>query len=548
MLISKFNKMIRNKVLWGFFAVIVCLSFVGVSFLNSAGSTQRQNNVGTINEEEISYKEFNKARLFELGFRSTSRLSDSEIEALDKATWKRLATLRYAKTLGIICTRQEIDSVVLSDPRFQTNGAFDQAQYEASVQQELGITTDILEEYMAQEIILNRMMALAGTMVLTPPSELQQKIQRLTDVVTADYAFINNKIKVKSVKLSDEEAVEYFEENIDLFKIPEKMNVKYVQFPIADFTSQVSVTEADVLDYYESNISDYSSRDTNDVLVTVELADVKDEIKATLLWDEAGYQARDAATEFVMDLMPDRDGVATPLGDALKANQLNIATSEFFSAFENVEGVDAGYDFNRAAFDLVPADPERRISDAIVGSSNVYVMIANEKMESRLPSFEEAEKDVVPYAKSRKASLAFDRKCSELREEVIEQLAKGKSFKKVLSSEKIEVFSSEPFSVYSDITNQIEHSEIIVPAVIALDKGEISDLIPAEDGYILISLTSREPGDLLSAELLKPQLVSAVSRYRSSVLYYELQDELLAKTVSVIDSADEDMEEEDEDE
>jgi hypothetical protein len=543
MLITKFNKLIRNKLVWGFFAIIVCLSFVGVSFLSNSGKEQRTNNVGTINGEEVAYKEFNKTRVFEQGFRSTSQLSDSEIDELDKATWKRLATLRYAATLGIICTSDEIDSVVLSDPRFQINGAFDQATYESSVQQELGIPTQMLEEYMSQEIILNRMRVLAGTMVLTPVSELQQKLQRLTDIVEADYAFIANEIKLKNIKLTEEEALEYFTKNIDLFKVPEKMNVNYVQFPIADFTSQVSVTEQDAREYYEDNISDYSSRNTNDDLVTIEFTDVADEITTTLLWEEASYQARDTATTFVMDLMPDRDGVATPLEDALKENQLNITTSKFFSLLENVKGVDAGYDFNRAAFDLVPADPERRISDAIVGSSNVYVLIANEKIASRLPSFEEVEKEVKPYAKSQKASLAFDRQTTELRETVIKSIEDGKGFKEALKSKKIKVFSSEPFSVYSDMTNEVEYSEVIVPAVMSLDKGDVSDLIPTEDGYLLIHLTGREAGDLLSTELLRPQLVSAISRYRSSVLFYEMQDQLLARTVIIPDSADEDEEE-----
>ena len=377
-------------------------------------------------------------------------------------------------------------------------------------------------------------------MVLTPVSELQQKLQRLTDIVEADYAFIANEIKLKNIKLTEEEALEYFTKNIDLFKVPEKMNVNYVQFPIADFTSQVSVTEQDAREYYEENMPDYSSRNTNDDLVTIEFTDVADEITTTLLWEEASYQARDTATTFVMDLMPDRDGVATPLEDALKERQLNITTSKFFSLLENVKGVDAGYDFNRAAFDLVPADPERRISDAIVGSSNVYVLIANEKIASRLPSFEEVEKEVEPYAKSQKASLAFDRQTAELREKVIKSIDDGKGFKKALKSKKIKVFSSEPFSVYSDMTNEVEYSEVIVPAVMSLDKGDVSDLIPTEDGYLLLHLTSREPGDLLSTELLKPQLVSAISRYRSSVLFYEMQDQLLADTVSIPDSADDD--------
>src|SRR5210317_1379822 len=211
MMISKFNRMIRNKFLWGFFAIIICLFFVGGSLRMGGCSDGNDGSVGTVNGEPVSRQELEKAKLFVIGFKNTGRLSESELEELDQAAWKRIATLRYAEDMGIFCTKQEIDSIIVNDPRFHKNGAFDQATYEASIRQELGVPTEILEEYMSQEIVLNRMSMAAGTMILTPPSELQQKLQRLTDNIQVEYAFITNNVKTKKIKVSEEELKTYFE-------------------------------------------------------------------------------------------------------------------------------------------------------------------------------------------------------------------------------------------------------------------------------------------------------------------------------------------------
>lgn len=531
MLITKFNKMIRSRILWGIFAIIVSGSFVGVSLKTGGCSARPENSVGSISGKPVSFDELAEAKRFELRLRNTGSLSDSELDQLDEAAWKRLATLKYAEQIGVKCTQAEIDSLITSDPRFQVNGQFDPLKYEQIIQQELRVPTAVLEKYMAQEIILNRLMSLAGTMALTPPSEMAQKLERLTDKVQAEYAFVTNNIDHEKIKVSDSEIEQYFKDNIDLFRIPEQISVKYITFPVSDYTSGVTVTEQDSKDYYEENISDYSSRDEKDELVTIPYSNVADRIKTDLVWQESTDLARDAATTIVMDLMPDRDGNAASLEEILKKNNLKLNTSEFFSMMDPVKNIDAGNEFNRAAFSLVPSDPERRISDPVVGSSNVYIVIAGEKKDDRLPALEEVRSEVVPFAKRSKASKAFEEQARNLYSQLLAGLAKGSEFKDLMKKEKIEVFSTEPFSVYSDMTNEVEYSETLIPAVLKLEAGETSDLIPAEDGYMIVHLKNRERGDILSAELLKPQLTSAVSKYRSSVIYYELQDHLLKNTV-----------------
>ena len=76
MLITKFNRMIRNRLLLAIFAVIVSAAFIGVGALTAWRGWDEQDNgnaVGELFGEKISSKEFFIARFFVLGNNENSK-------------------------------------------------------------------------------------------------------------------------------------------------------------------------------------------------------------------------------------------------------------------------------------------------------------------------------------------------------------------------------------------------------------------------------------------------------------------------------------------
>ena len=106
-LITRFNRMIRSKILWGIFAFIIAFAFVGASALSSArrpggcGSQPSTNVAGMLNGEEVSERELALARFFELGLRSNIPIPKELEDTLHRSAWRRLALLKTARQLGL---------------------------------------------------------------------------------------------------------------------------------------------------------------------------------------------------------------------------------------------------------------------------------------------------------------------------------------------------------------------------------------------------------------------------------------------------------------
>ncbi len=71
MLITHFNKLIRNKIVWGAFAFIVVIAFVGtgMSFRGLDKASRERNAEGKLFGQPVSSADFFKARYFAMGLR-----------------------------------------------------------------------------------------------------------------------------------------------------------------------------------------------------------------------------------------------------------------------------------------------------------------------------------------------------------------------------------------------------------------------------------------------------------------------------------------------
>jgi hypothetical protein len=61
----------------------------------------------------------------------------------------------------------------------------------------------------------------------------------------------------------------------------------------------------------------------------------------------------------------------------------------------------------------------------------------------------------------------------------------------------------------------------------SLREGDVSGVIPFEEDALVVFMKSRKPGDMLSAEVLRPELTSRINSYRANLVFSEWQDYLL---------------------
>jgi parvulin-like peptidyl-prolyl isomerase len=552
MLISKFHKLIQSKLLWATFLVIVVFTFV---IWGTQVPTQSDNaaasSPGSLNGEPVPPARFREAYFntyltVVMAVARPINITPAIDEQLRKAAWQRLAALDEAGRLGLSATDDEVAAAIQQHEGFSTEGQFNKAAYKAFVQNflaRMGFTERQFEEHVRQEIVMQKARILVDRMTLVTPLELRRAFSSVSDRFRVDYVALGRDLVEAGVKVTREEARAYFDKNPAEFTVPEKVKVKYVRFAAAPFIPKVKVTEEDAQLYYDEHLSEFEREDaesTNETEVTdagdtnallsaenkyKPFDEVKQEISNRLISQAALDQASELAMNFVVELTPDRDGVAPSFEEAAARTQLEVLKAGPFARGDEVEGVDAGPAFNRAAFELSDGT-ESYFSNPVQGEEAVYVVALEERIAERVPTFEEVEAEVMPVAREQALADALTRKAQEVRDAADKALKEGRTFADAVAALGLKMETTKEFSSSTGLQDD-DLGEVLLRGVLTRNTGELTDLLPTEDGILLGHVAARIPGDATTYDSLKQQLVSTIRRQYGRINFDGWQDYLL---------------------
>ncbi len=533
LLITKFNKLIRNKLLWAVFAILISVSFVLVGYASRGCDQPREKTgvEGTLFGEDISFRQFALARSYELGLRPVPDMADEALAALRNRVWMRLAALYKARQLGIRVSDEEVARAIQRDPTFAEQGVFNARRYRFIVMDQLRIPLQDFEGYVRQDLTLRQLSTLIDATTWTPPSEVQERLESLTDMFTVEYVAVTNADLVSDIVADEHDAREYFEDNAELFRIPDEVRVQYVSYAISNFLGHegTQVSDLEVQEDYTNRIDEYSTTDTNGNTTVTPLDEVSEEIAEELRRDKAIDLARDAANAFALDLAADEYGRAMSFAEAARAHKLTVCTTEYFSASTVLTNLGVDIEFNRTAFSLDPDDKEAYFSGAIDGEQAVYVIAVLDERESRIPLLEDVMEDVLPLAQERAEREAYDDHASMVRNAILTALENGGTLCESVAAFGLNVSTTAPFSAYGGPTEGDSQAEALSRAVVNLLPGDVTNPVEIPDGALIGYVLNREPGDIASAAAIRPQLHATLDNYRASTLFQDWAEKLLEK-------------------
>lgn len=533
MLITRFNQLIRSRIVWAAVGVIVSLSFVGVSVSRSGcdrgGETRGIE--GWLYGKPVKTTEFLLARYFEsrsLG--QQAALSEDEAQELRLRTWRRLVALREAERLGLTVTFAELREIIARDPTFAVNGAFNRERYRSFVLNQMRMPLDTFEEYLRQEATLHKLLSAFGMLSWTPADEVDRRMSALTDKFDVQYVTFKSKAG-DTPPVSREVAREFFEQHRELFRIPEQVKVKYVIFPVSNYLSSAQVSEEEIFDYYQEHIAEYSTTDTNNTPVARPLTEVRSEIESLLLRRTARFLGRDAATEFCLQLLPDerRGRKGRSFDEAARVYGLSVCTTELFTADDELPGIEVPHAFAEAAFKLDPNDPESYFSDAVIGENEVYVLAIVEKKEARDPDFDEVAEKAATLATKDAQEKALLSAAETTRSNILERVARSVPFADAAKELGLAVQTTGTFVAYMGLPTNMPNGQLIAETVTSLDAGELSAPAAFEGGVLLAYVANRQPGEPGTVQMLRPQFQRTLDSMNAVLLFREWQDQMLAK-------------------
>ena len=510
MVIHQFNKLIRNKWIWGAFAIAIS-AFFAFDFLvadlgRSEPSAGGSSAAGTLGGEKVNAQVFLDIAEEIRGF-GQQRDWKRPAGEVNRAAWESYAALAVAGKDGLEATDAEVSAMIRNDRSFQQNGGFSFALYQALLRQN-GLTPERFEAYLKRRVTLMRIgQAVLSSAAWASPMELDQAIADMTDTFTVKVAkFTQEKKDADAVKVDDAALKKWYEENKKSLELPERVKIRFVKYNAADpmVLAKMTVTENEMRDRYDVTIDKYTSTDTNGVETVKKFEEVKAGIEkelrqiAAVQYFETNLNARVYGDSPV--------AAAERLAAVAKADGAKVETSDWFS-------VDGGYQegfmkhasqifpgvqgFSEVVAELDPSSEDLRYG-IITSEKAVWLIEKAETSPKHVPTFEEAKDAIRPRALRDAKADAF--KAS------VEAIAK----KGAKAVEAVKGVSTNLIFTVADLRNgapAFENQMAVARAAMKLKKGEVSEFTLTGTGRaILVVCEDRVAGDAAKAMVLRSQV------------------------------------------
>jgi peptidyl-prolyl cis-trans isomerase D len=241
------------------FALSGVYSYIGTSSTPAAATVNgveiSQQNFQRVYENERARMESQMGELFSQLASSAEYLDNFRSNILDRLIAEEL-TSQSSDELGIRVSDQQIKDAVRNMPEFQLDGAFNNERYLAILRQ-AGFTSNGFRDYMREEMSRRQLtsalvlseFALDSEAVAFNQLQNQERSLRYLEIKSNDFR--------DKVELTDDQVQQYYQSNLSQFDTQEKVALEYIRLSSADLAAGVSVAEEEIQQYYDDNISNY---------------------------------------------------------------------------------------------------------------------------------------------------------------------------------------------------------------------------------------------------------------------------------------------------
>jgi len=243
------------KILLGAIVLAFALSFGVYSYYGSA-----QEVVLKVNEEPITMSQVREehGRLSEqarqqLGeqYDRLAPMLDLRQRAIDRLV-ERALLFQAAGRLGITVSHEEVRLRVASFEAFQRGGQFDLATYQRVLSRNR-MTPEGFEEIQRNDLILEKLSILVAGSAQVTPLEVEQELARRLTKVAGAYRLFDPQDYLEAQKAADQEIETYYQAHKADYLEPEKIQLRYLAFPLSRYRDQADVRPEDVKEFYEIN-------------------------------------------------------------------------------------------------------------------------------------------------------------------------------------------------------------------------------------------------------------------------------------------------------
>jgi len=282
-----------KKIIW-----LLVISFVlwGVSS-SLLSKSKNDKYVGEIFEKKITHNDFDEAyRTVYFSPRIQTLLNEKgelSDDLLINSTFQHLAFLKEAKNRHITVSDNEVRNEILE--RFSPGGEFSSQLYKRWVMNVTGQSPRQYEECVRSELFVKKLIKNIKDKISVTDEEIKDYFYKDRRKIQLEYIQFNRKLFIPNLEYTQDDLIDYYQNNLDKFKDDKKFKFNYILFEYDNYVNQIEVTEEEILKYYEKNKDNIPSNDTDFTPLSDEM---KNNISDLLIKEKSIKYANILASDF----------------------------------------------------------------------------------------------------------------------------------------------------------------------------------------------------------------------------------------------------------
>lgn len=356
----------HSQWLWGVIIAATVVSFIfwGAKYTNGSGGSGTW---GMVLGQSVSAEDKDQAeREVTLLHRLQERDWPEKVDPLE--VFSRILLIRKAEAMGI-----HVDDQTVAKQAWVYIQNFGEQDIDQFARNVLGghLSVEQFEQFLRHQIAIEqvfRLYGMPGELVTRADAEMMFK--RMRQEISLDALFFSASNYLAQVPAVPDPArlAQYYTNNMDHYRLPERVQVNYVWFNVTNYLAQAEKDAGtNLAPMVEAKYTDLG---TNWSRVGKTPEEAKARIREALIRQIAGNQAHLKANDFANAVLALQPPSADNLERVARTNGLEVHTTQPFDELNGPKELPgATYNFPKTAFALTPEDP---IGGPLPGEDGFY--------------------------------------------------------------------------------------------------------------------------------------------------------------------------------
>ncbi len=499
------------------FAIIILSFVIGYAMLSSPGGPGGEDQTAeaaVVNGKTIAYDDFRQAygNLYQLYQNIYQDQFTPALEKQLKLAEKTINSLieqvllqEDAERLQLEVSGKELVDSIAGIQAFQENGVFNKDRY-LQVLAYQRMTSDQFEALQRSELLINKVRENIQSGIAVTDADIEQEFRNNNEKLNLNFVSLAPAAFETKVKVTDEALEAFFKEQQEVFRAPEMVALRYLQFEPQRYLSDATFDDTELEKFYRRHLDRFEIHErvkASHILVKVDAnMDAPTQAKKRAFAEKLLEEAK-AGKDF---------SELARLNSDDKASAVNGGSLGTFTRGSMVKP------FEAAAFSMKPGD----ISDLVETTFGYHIIKVEEHIEPGIRSMADALDEVKEGLRAEKAGqLAFEKAM-----DAYNINRKTGDLDAAATANKLGLKETGPFARDGYIDG-IGRNEEIINAAFLLDENTLAKPVTTDNGVILFGLKERVASHIPEFAEVKDLVTAAYRTAEAAKLAKTAAEELV---------------------